>query len=32
MAQEIPHDLTLSSLKIKNDNKVSSLPLLEVEG
>ena len=32
MAQEIPHDLTLSSLKIKNDNKVNSLPLLEVEG
>lgn len=32
MAQEIPHDLTLSSLKIKHDNKVNSLPLLEVEG
>lgn len=32
MTQEIPHDLTLSSLKIKNDNKIDALPILEVEG
>ena len=32
MSQEIPHDLTLSSLKIKHDNKNSIFPLLELEG
>ena len=32
MAQEIPSDLTLSSLHIKKQDKNNSLPILEVEG